>query len=321
MSLSPTLILAPIHGVTDTVYRNAFASCFGGFDRAVTPFIALRQGQLSRPAELLQVAPENNRSMKAVPQILTNHPQTFIAVLRQLRDAGHEEVNWNLGCPYPMVAGRGRGAGLLAEPARIDAILAEVLNDSPVKLSVKMRLGYHSPDEYLAVVEVLNRYPLKEVILHARTADQMYDGAVDNVRAGQMLASCHHPFVYNGDITRPNVFHDLCRQLHGTTAWMIGRGALACPFLPAQLKGVPLPTQDARRQMLREFHRNLMEGYGRRLSGPGHLKDKMLEQWKYLSLSFANPGPLLAKVRRSYTSRYTSTCEWAFDQPLASIDE
>ena len=143
MSSSPKLIMAPIHGVTDAVYRNAFASCFGGFDRAVTPFIALRQGQLSRPAELLQVAPENNRSIPAIPQVLTNHPRTFSAVLRQLHDAGHDEVNWNLGCPYPMVAGRGRGAGLLSEPDRIDSILAEVLNTSPVKLSVKMRLGYH----------------------------------------------------------------------------------------------------------------------------------------------------------------------------------
>jgi tRNA-dihydrouridine synthase B len=320
MTLPITLIMAPIHGVTDAVYRNAFAACFSGFDRAITPFIALRQGQLSRPSELLQVAPESNRFIKATPQVLTNHPQTFSAVLRQLSDVGHEEVNWNLGCPYPMVASRGRGAGLLAEPDRIDSILAEVLNNSPVKLSVKMRLGYHDPDEYQLVMEVLNRYPLKEVILHARTADQMYDGAADIVRAGQMLASCRHPFVYNGDITRPDGFRDLCRQLPGTTAWMVGRGALACPFLPSLLKASPLPSLDTRRQMLQEFHRHLIEGYSRRLSGPRHLMDKMLEQWKYLALSFANPGPLLARIRRSYASRYASAVEWAFDQPLADID-
>ena len=319
MSTSPTLILAPIRGITDDVYRTAFARCFGGFDYAIAPFIPLRQGHLSRPAELLQIALENNLAMKAIPQALTNHPQTFSAVLQQLSDAGHEEVNWNLGCPYPTVAGRGRGAGLLPQSDRIDAILDEVLNKSTVRLSVKMRLGYHDPDDYKAVREVLNRYPLKEVILHARTANQMYDGAVDVSRAGNMLSSCRHPFVYNGDITSLNGFRDLCRQLPYVKAWMIGRGALVCPFLPSQLKGNPLPVHDIRRQRLCEFHNYLLEGYKQRLSGPRHLKDKMLEQWKYLSLVFADPAPLLNRIRRSYTSRYEATVEWAFDQPLAEI--
>jgi len=315
------LILAPIRGITDAVYRKAFANCFGGFDRAVTPFIPLRQGQLSRPGELSQISPENNRAMKAVPQVLTNHARTFSAVLRQLHDAGHEEVNWNLGCPYPMVAGRGRGAGLLSQPGRIDAILAEVLNNSPVKLSVKMRLGYHDPDEYQAVMEILNRYPLKEVILHARTADQMYDGTVDVVRAGKCLASCRHSFVYNGDITGLDSFRELSLKLPGAAAWMIGRGALACPFLPSLFKGAPLPSQDIRRQKLREFHDQLYEGFRERLSGPKHLKDKMLEQWNYLSFVFASKDQVLIRIRRSYTSHYDSTVDWAFDQPLADIDE
>ena len=313
--------MAPIRGITDAVYREAFTRCFGGFDRAVTPFIQLRQGQLSRQGELLQVALENNRSMPAIPQILTNHAQTFSAVLHQLHDADHEEVNWNLGCPYPMVSGRGRGAGLLSQPDLIDAILAKVMKDSPVKLSVKMRLGHHDPDEYQAVIKVLNRYPLKEVILHARTADQMYEGTVDIDRAGEVLTSCRHPFVYNGDITRPGTFREICRQLPGTSAWMIGRGALACPFLPALLKGIPLPSPDIRRKKLQEFHRQLFEGNKDRLSGPKHLKDRMLEQWKYLSLSFANPAQVLTRIRRSYISRYDDTVAWIFDQPLAEIGE
>jgi hypothetical protein len=98
---------------------------------------------------------------------------------------------------------------------------------------------------------------------------------------------------------------------------MIGRGALACPFLPARLKGLSLPSPDIRRQKLREFHDQLYEGFRERLSGPKHLKDKMLEQWLYLSLAFAKPDEVLTRIRRSYTSRFESTVDWAFDQPLA----
>lgn len=321
MSEPLSLLLAPILGITDAVYRDAFARCFGGFDRAVAPFIPLRQGQRLRPGELRQVSLENKPVMRAIPQVLTNHPETFTLVLRQLREAGHDEVNWNLGCPYPMVAGRGKGAGLLAHPDRIDNILSKVMNKPPVKLSVKFRLGYENPDEYKAVMDVLNRYPLTEVILHPRTATQMYDGAVDIVRAREVLALCRHPFVYSGDITRLSGLCDLQKQLTGTTAWMIGRGALACPFLPSQLKGIPLPSLDVRRQKLRDFHHQLSEGYSHWLSGPGHFMDKMLEQWEYLSLAFAHPHQLLTRLHHSNADNYDAIVEWVFDQPLAEIKD
>ena len=317
MNMPPILTLAPIRGITDAVYRDAFARCFGGFDRAVAPFIQLRQGQPLKVGELRQVAPEQNRGMPTIPQVLTNHAPTFLAALRELHDAGHGEVNWNLGCPYPMVAGRGRGSGLLPHPERIDAILGQVLEKSPVRLSVKLRLGYRNPDEFPAVLEVLNHYPLTEVTLHARTASQMYSGSVDLERAAQALALCHHPFEYNGDITDPCGFSSVRKKLPGTASWMIGRGALACPFLPALLKGSTLPASELRRQRLREFHGLLFDGYSQWLSGPGHLLDKLKEQWTCLAPAFANPRPVLARIRHcGDLAAYTAAVAWIFDQAL-----
>ena len=284
------LVLAPVRGITDRVYREAFTRCFGGFDYAVAPFLQLRQGHSLRPAELQQVAPDKSGSLPVIPQVLTNHAPTFAAALRELADAGHTEVNWNLGCPYPTAAGRGRGAGLLPQADRIDAILAEVLADAPVRLSVKMRLGYHDPDEFRAVLEVLNRYPLAGVILHARTADQMYEGEVDVGRAGQALALCRHPFTYNGDITSPAGFLDLRRKLPGVTTWMIGRGALRNPFLPSLLKGTPLPPPEHRHTFLNHFRDLLSEGYAQWLNGARHCQDKMRGQWDYLSQAFEVGG-------------------------------
>ena len=339
---APILTLAPIRGITDAVYRDAFARCFGGFDRAIAPFIQLRQGQPLKAGELRQVAPELNRGMRTIPQVLTNHAPTFLAALHELHAAGHDEVNWNLGCPYPMVAGRGRGSGLLPHPERIDAILGQVLEKAPVRLSVKLRLGYRNPDEFAAVLEVLNRYPLTAVILHARTASQMYAGTVDLERAAQALARCRHPFEYNGDITEPCGFRNLREKLPGAASWMIGRGALADPFLPARLKEKPevpminaecscntstldirnsklsaIPTPDARCQQLREFHGQLLDGYRQWLSGPGHLLDKMKEQWTYLALAFAQPRPIIARIRHSGDlAAYAAAVDWAFVQPL-----
>ncbi len=318
MNKPPILTLAPIRGITDAVYRDAFARCFGGFDRAVAPFIQLRQGQPLKVGELRQVAPEQNRGMPTIPQVLTNHAPTFLAALRELHATGHGEVNWNLGCPYPMVAGRGRGSGLLPHPERIDAILGQVLEKSPVRLSVKLRLGYRNPDEFPAVLEVLNRYPLTEVTLHARTASQMYGGSVDQERAAQALTLCRHPFEYNGDITGPCGFRSVREKLPGTTSWMIGRGALACPFLPALLKGSALPAPELRRQRLSEFHGLLFDGYSQWLSGPGHLLDKLKEQWTCLAPAFAHPRPVLARIRHcGDLAAYTAAVAWIFAQPLA----
>jgi len=313
---STVLILAPIRGVTDAVYRDAFAGCFGGLDGAVAPFLQLRQGHSLRPGELRQVAPENNRVLRTIPQVLTHHAPTFAAALRELHDAGHNEVNWNLGCPYPTVAGRGRGAGLLPDAKKIDAILAEVMRDVPVQLSVKMRLGYHDPDEFQAVIAVLNQYPLKEVILHARTADQMYEGLVDVKRAAQALALCRPPFVYNGDITSLAGFLELRQQLPATTVWMMGRGALGNPFLPAQIRGVPLPPSETRRAQLIKFHSLLFEGYGQWLSGDQHRMDKMMEQWEYLSRLFVDPPLVLSRIRHSHARNYETAVDWAFAQAL-----
>jgi len=319
VSASPCarLILAPIRGVTDAVYREAFARCFGGFDEAVAPFLQLRQEHSLRPAELGQVALDRNRALPVVPQVLTHHAPTFSAALRELGEAGHVEVNWNLGCPYPTVAGRGRGAGLLPHAERVEAILAEVMKAAPVRVSVKMRLGYHDPDEFLAIMDVLNRYPLAVVILHARTADQMYDGAVDVDRAGQALALCRHPFVFNGDIASVEGFRDMAGRLPGTAAWMIGRGALRNPFLPALIKGLPPLSPEARRTQLIKFHGLLFEGYGQVLSGARHQRDKMMEQWEYLSHSFADSQSVLSRIRRSHPGHYRAVVDWVFGQALA----
>ncbi len=313
-----SLSLAPIRGITDVAYRQAFACCFGGFDYAIAPFIQLRQGHSLRLGERQQLAVENNRGLRTIPQVLTNNVASFTAGLRELHELGHGEVNWNLGCPYPTVAGRGRGAGLLPHPDRIDAILNQVLNECPVRLSIKMRLGHRNSDEFQAVIEVLNRYPITEVILHSRTAVQMYEGNTDIERARLAQTLCRHPFVFNGDINTLDKFCELRTRFPSLDRWMLGRGALSCPFLPAVIKGSEFPSTERRQRQLREFHDLLLEKYRRSLSGPGHLLDKMKEHWEYLALSFADSKKVNSRIRDSNNlETYSTAVDWSFRQAMA----
>ncbi|MBT3378152.1 MAG: tRNA-dihydrouridine synthase family protein [Lentisphaerae bacterium] len=317
---APKLVLAPIRGITDCIYRTALQQWFPGFDRAVSPFIQLRRGHSLRPGDVRQLAPENNRVLPVTPQVLTNHAETFTQGLRQLRDLGYAEANWNLGCPSPTVAGRGRGAGLLPHPDRIRAILDAVFSTSTVRLSVKLRLGRHDPSEATAVLAVLNRYPLSEVILHPRTADQLYDGELDIPRTREALSACRHPFVLSGGVSTMEGFTELSKQLPEVSAWMIGRGALSCPSLPARIKGKLSAENGTSREALRGFHDELFAGYSEWLSGPGHLLAKMTEHWVYLSTCFARPKHVFVRIRRSRDpERFRENVEWAFEQPMAPV--
>ena len=316
-SPSHELILAPIHGITDCVYRTAFAHWFPGFDRAVSPFVQLRQGHPLRPGELRQLAPENNLALPVVPQVLTRHAETFIAGLLALRDLGYDAADWNLGCPSPRVGGR--GAGLLPHPELIDAILEKVLSRCSMSLSVKLRLGHRSADELVPVLAVLNRYPLREVILHPRTAAQMYGGALDIPRAQAARSMCRHRFAISGGITTTEEFADLSRQIPGVDAWMVGRGALRNPVLPATIKGAAEPEDKVFRSTLRQFHDELAEGYGLWLCGPAHFLAKMTEHWTYLSVCFRTPGAIANRIRQAANpGDYNERVAWAFEQPLAS---
>ncbi len=292
------MILAPIRGVTDDVYRHAFTDCFGGFDRAIAPFIKLRRDKALTPRECRRIAPSRNVALPTVPQLHANHGPALAEALKQLHDQGHDEVNWNLGCPYPMVAKRRRGAGLLPYPDTIREILDDALADCPLRFSVKLRLGYHNPDEFPAVLDLLNQYTISEVILHPRVATQLYSGDVDLDRTAKAIELCRHPFVYNGDITSPVDLSSLQLRFPTVHAWMIGRGALWNPHLPRLIKGAAPMSENEFRCALRKLHDQLFDGY-RNDFGVDQARIRMREHWTYLAELFENPKRIHRLIRHS----------------------
>jgi tRNA-dihydrouridine synthase len=306
------LILAPIRGVTDAAFREAFMECFGGFDAALAPFLAPARGRMPRPKDIAEVSPGENRALSTTPQILADDPELFLTVAKMLADVGCQSVNWNLGCPQPMVTRRGCGAGMLPHPDRIAAFLEVVVPRVGIAVSVKVRLGMHDASESGPVMQVLNSFPLQEVIIHTRTGDQMYKQRADPSAFERILPACRHPLVYNGDIVDPAGFAALARRFPNVTGWMIGRGALSDPFLPAAIKGQSLGTAD-RIDRLRTFHDRMLEHYLAVLHGPAHVLDKMEGLWGYWTTTVAGKKKLIKRIQKiRQLDRYRKCAEEIF---------
>jgi tRNA-dihydrouridine synthase B len=294
----PFLYLAPIQGVTDALFRTVFHHHFGGFDAAVAPFINPQRRSGFKEKWLADVFPENNIGLPIIPQLLNTHAEDFLAVASRLQDLGYTHINWNLGCPVPMVAKKKRGSGLLPYPEMIIALLEEVVPKLKAELSIKTRLGYVNTDEILTLLPRLDAFPLKEIIIHARLGKQLYAGQVDLDTFTLCRELSRHEIVYNGDITDITIFTGLIERFPWVNRWMIGRGVLADPFLAISLRGDSSFTLD-RLHRLKEFHTDLYQGYRRKFSGPGHLLGRMKQLWLYLIASFPQKQKVLKKITKA----------------------
>jgi tRNA-dihydrouridine synthase B len=290
---TPRLILAPLKGFTDAVFRSAFAEHFDGFDGALAPFVTTVAADRLTEKHVRDLLPQQNTRLSVEPQILGNASEDFIFLARRLFEMGYAEVNWNLGCPFRPVTKKRRGSGLLPFPEQVDEFLDKTLRALPGRLSIKMRLGRNRADEIFKLLPILDRYPLKEITIHPRTARQMYSGAPDLDAFQACLDRSNHRLVYNGDIADLQGFRTLQERFPRVASWMIGRGALTNPFLPAAIKnGQACP--DGNVMKFKAFYDDLFARYQERLCGPGHLLDRMKGFWKYFAAAFKN-GPALEK--------------------------
>lgn len=295
---STEICLAPLRGLTDSIFRNTYASFFSGIDWAVTPFLTTIKGSRIKVAHLREVLPENNQRLPVVPQILSKSADNFIPLATTLYDLGYGIINWNLGCPFPMVARKKRGSGLLPYPDLIEAFLEKVLNTIPNRLSIKLRLGYHDHDEIAAIMPIFDRYPLDCLIIHPRIGKQMYNGRPDEGAFEACLRTTSHTVIYNGDINTKADMDRLQHRFPTIGTWMIGRGILRDPFLPARIKGL-LKNENDEIDHFRKFHDALLNAYSAVLYGPGHLLNRMKGFWCYFAGIFDDGPGLLKKIHRA----------------------
>ena len=294
------LTLAPLRGFTNALYRNLYSAHFQGIDSAISPFITTLSAKQINRSHIRDILPENNHSMPVVPQIIGNDPAGFIQLATRFHDLGYKTVNWNLGCPAPMVANKHRGSGLLPHPERIAAFLDHVIPRISARLSIKTRIGRIKKEEIFDLIPIFNQYPIEELIIHPRTGIQMYSGDVDLTTFGECLPLSNIPVAYNGDILDYDSFVRLKERFKSVSRWLVGRGVLSNPFLPELLRsGKETIHQPVER--FKKFHDDLFDAYRAELSGQSHLVDKMKSYWLYFFRAFENGESVFKKVKKVST--------------------
>ncbi|MFA5300211.1 MAG: tRNA-dihydrouridine synthase family protein [Lutibacter sp.] len=297
--MNHTLLSSPLQGFTDFRFRNAFNTIFGGIDTFYSPYIRLNGNFVIKSAYERDLLPENNAGLEVIPQIITNDADEFLFVSKYVQQLGYKELNWNLGCPYPMVTKCGMGSGLINNPEKIDSILHKVQEESNIIVSMKMRLGYENSEEILSVFPVLEKYPIKNVAIHARIGKQLYKGNVHLDAFQQCINHTKLKLYYNGDITSVAKFHEMQERFPTIDHWMIGRGLIADPFLPSMIKNDSSKYPANKLEMFSAFHNTLFQNYSESLSGSNHLLMKMFHLWEYFSTTFSNPHKTLKKIKKA----------------------
>ena len=285
---------APMEGVTGALFRQCHHAVFPGVDAYYLPFAAPNSNRSFSAKELRDVLPENNAGYHAVPQLLTRRAEDCIRAIRELAEMGYQEVNLNFGCPSQTVVTKGKGAGMLRDPAEMDRYLEQVFRDTPIAVSVKCRLGISDEQEFPALLEVMNRYPLSRLILHPRVQKDFYRQPVRPEAFAQAYEHCRCPLVYNGDLLRVADCREKERSFPALDGLMIGRGMLRNPGLIRELKtGRP-----AQQEEIRAFHDLYYQTWGAQAQGDRQLLCKMKELWAELILSFNDDGSYAKRIRK-----------------------
>ena len=305
----PFLSLGPFQGITDAPFRNVFKRHFGGIDKFYTPFFTgIHKEEHAKNLQGEEIDPHYNDVETLTPQILSTDAEEILRFAKQCQQLGYKEINLNMGCPFPRVANKKRGCGLLPYPDKVEAMLERVFEEIDIKFSVKCRLGYFDPKEIDAILPFFNKFPISELIIHPRIGKQLYKGEADVECFKALIPYINAPLVYNGDIVSvesfvringilndgPSTGSGACKTVE---QFMLGRGILANPFLAEQIKNDKASTHDK----MERLHNYVIDLYEDRLhhaGGSPKVLGRMKELWSYLMNSFEEPQVVWRKIKK-----------------------
>lgn len=288
--------VAPLESVTTWIYRQAHAKIYGRLDKYFIPFLEPHEKRDFKTRELQEILPEHNENIYVVPQILTNRSEGFIKLAKALKDWGYEEINLNLGCPSKTVVTKGKGSGFLAKPEELERFLTEIFDalSGEVKISVKTRIGKEDPEEFSALLELFNKYPMEELIIHPRVQKDGY-GNVPRLELYELAEKQSvNPLCYNGDLYTREQIRNFAERFPGTERLMFGRGFLRDPGL---LYNEGKDSKDIFEKFW-AFHDLVYEGYQERNMGDRNVLFKMKELWSYQVYQFSEPERLFKTFKK-----------------------
>ncbi len=228
ISLNTSIYFAPLQSYTTLPYYFAYHTLFDTVNKYFTPFYRKnKENRFEYEKQLIAQA-----DMPIIPQVLVNSSADLIQFAGDMKARGFNEINLNMGCPFPMVSNRGLGSGILPLKDRVEVMLNHFYEaDLSMNLSVKTRLGWAHADELMGLMDVFNALPIKEIIIHPRLGIQKYKGEPDWDVFERLIQHTHHRVIGNGDIGSPDHLAYLQNRFPEVAGWILGRGLLAHPAM------------------------------------------------------------------------------------------
>lgn len=308
--MNKTIYMAPMEGLTDYTFRNAYETVFGKgrVAKYFMPFISPNQSEKFLAKEIRDIDPANNATLKAIPQVMANDPRDFIWTCKMLfEEYGYDEINLNAGCPSGTVFSKFKGSGMLREIYRLEKFLDGVFEDQfirdNIKVSVKTRIGVESPSEFSDILETYNNYPLEELIVHPRVRTDYYRNHVNLEAFREAVANSKNKLVFNGDIFTRKNYLSLIKDFPEIDAYMLGRGLIADPALINVISAADseqyVRDMDADKADMKKLHDLVLEARTAIMPGDTHAIHRMKEMWCYMEYVFTDCKKEIKAVKKS----------------------
>jgi tRNA-dihydrouridine synthase B len=266
--VAPATVLAPMAGVTDTIFRRLIRE-LGGCGLLMTEFTSSHGVSASHGARRVTKSlrylafAENERPISA--QLFGADPEIMAEAARVCEGLGFDTVDINLGCPVNKVVRCNGGSGLLRDLPLVERVLRSVRQAIRIPLTIKFRSGW-TDQEIIAVrlARIAEECGVDAVALHPRTREQGYSGTADWRLIGEVKAAVKVPVIGNGDIVKPE---DAVRMVEetGCDAVMVGRAASYNPWIFQQIAGYVAsgsytePSQHDRYLLMKRYYSMLAE--------------------------------------------------------------
>jgi len=264
VEIRPATVLAPMAGITDTVFRR-FIRNLGGCGLMMTEFTSADGITRHKDKKAKQYLAFYGNEHPISAQLFGSDPATLAEAARVVEGLGFDLVDLNLGCPAKKVVKCNGGSGLLRDLPLIRSIFESVRAAVKVPFTVKFRAGWSDKEVvHVTLAKMAEECGLAAVALHARTREQGYSGQAQWEWIAAVKDAVKIPVIGNGDVRSPEDAAAMVAQT-GCDAVMIGRSAASNPWIFRQIEqftctgSYDLPSDTDRYQMIRTYFAMLVE--------------------------------------------------------------
>jgi tRNA-dihydrouridine synthase B len=293
----PVLALAPMQDVTDLPFWRLIAD-YGGADLYYTEYFRVHRDW--RPEKwILDSLIHNPTDRPAIAQMIGNDIPSLVRGARELQQYPVAAIDLNLGCPAPVVYRKCAGGGLLRDPARIDAILGALRDAVTVRFTVKTRVGFDDPAVFDQLLPIFAKHSLDLLTVHGRTVLEMYRGGIHYDLIARAAATLPCPVLANGNVSTAAQALETLR-LTGARGLMIGRGAIANPWLFDQIRALwrgGTVTEPSGPEML-DYIRRLYEATCTPDAPESAQVQKMKKTMNFIAARAEESGAFVHEIRR-----------------------